>query len=92
MGMISDFFAPVMVAWQLDDFNVMFGQTIVTTRRAALASAATRVLENRPADDVYAGRLVAEQGYEVKLLALHRANRGRFQVDERLAPQAHCAG
>ena len=26
------------------------------------------MIEDRPADDVYAGRLVAEQGYEVKLL------------------------
>ena len=32
IGMISDFFAPVMVAWQLDDLKVTFGQTIATTR------------------------------------------------------------
>jgi ceramide glucosyltransferase len=68
VGMISDFFAPVMVAWQLDDLNVTFGQTIVTTRKAVMAYGGYEVLENRPADDVYAGRLVAEQGFEVKLL------------------------
>ena len=68
IGMISDFFAPVMVAWQLDDLKVTFGQTIVTTRKAVTAYGGYQVIENRPADDVYAGRLVAEQGFEVKLL------------------------
>jgi ceramide glucosyltransferase len=68
IGMISDFFAPVMVAWQLDDFGVTFGQTIVTTRKAVAGYGGYPVIEDRPADDVYAGRLVAEQGYEVKLL------------------------
>lgn len=68
IGMTSDFFAPVMIAWQLHDLNVTFGQTIATTRRAVMAYGGYQVLENRPADDVYAGRLVAEQGFEVKLL------------------------
>jgi ceramide glucosyltransferase len=68
VGMMSDFFAPVMVAWQLDDLKVTFGQTIATTRKAVQSYGGYQVLEDRPADDVYAGRLVAEQGYEVKLL------------------------
>ncbi|MGD1210415.1 MAG: glycosyltransferase [Candidatus Acidiferrales bacterium] len=68
IGMISDFFAPVMVAWQLNDFGVTFGQTIVTTRKAVAGYGGYPVIEDRPADDVYAGRLVAEQGYDVKLL------------------------
>jgi len=68
IGMISDFFAPVMVAWQLNDLKVTFGQSIVTTRKAVQAYGGYPVIEDRPADDVYAGRLVAEQGFEVKLL------------------------
>src|SRR5579863_3850704 len=68
IGMISDFFAPVMVAWQLDDLKFTFGQTIVTRRERVQGYGGYTVIENRPADDVYAGRLVAEQGYEVKLL------------------------
>ncbi len=68
IGMISDFFAPVMVAWQLNDLKVTFGQSIITTRRAVASYGGYPVIEDRPADDVYAGRLVAEQGYEVKLL------------------------
>lgn len=68
IGMISDFFAPVMVAWQLGDLKVTFGQSILTTRKAVAAYGGYPVLEDRPADDVYAGRLVAEQGFAVKLL------------------------
>ncbi|MFZ3216036.1 MAG: glycosyltransferase [Candidatus Acidiferrales bacterium] len=68
IGMISDFFAGVMVAWQLDGVKFTFGQTIVTTRQAIDGYGGYQTIEDRPADDVYAGRLVAEQGYEVKLL------------------------
>ena len=68
IGMISDFFAGVMVAWQLDGITFTFGQTIVTTRKANAGFGGYQTIEDRPADDVYAGRLVAEQGYEVKLL------------------------
>ena len=68
IGMMSDFFAPVMIAWVFDDLKVTFGQTIATTRKANQSFGGYQVLEDRPADDVYAGRLVAEQGYDVKLL------------------------
>src|SRR5271163_1625566 len=68
IGMISDFFAGVMVAWQLDGIKFTFGQTIVTTRKAIAGYGGYPTIEDRPADDVYAGRLVAEQGYEVRLL------------------------
>ena len=66
--MISDFFAGIMVAWNLDGIKFTFGQTIATTRGANAAYGGYQRIENRPADDVFAGRLVAEQGYEVKLL------------------------
>jgi ceramide glucosyltransferase len=68
IGMISDFFAGILVAWQLDGVKFMFGQTIVMTRKANAAFGTYRVNENKPADDLLAGRMVAEQGYEVKLL------------------------
>jgi len=68
IGMISDFFASTMVAWNLDGIKFTFGQTIVTRRERVQGYGGYTVIENRPADDVYAGRLVAEQGYEVKLL------------------------
>jgi ceramide glucosyltransferase len=68
IGMISDFFAGILVAWQLDGVKFMFGQTIAMTRQANAAFGTYRVNENKPADDLLAGRMVAEQGYEVKLL------------------------
>ena len=68
IGMISDFFAGILVAWQLDGVKFMFGQTIVMTRQANAAFGTYRVNENNPADDLLAGRMVAEQGYEVELL------------------------
>lgn len=68
VGMISDFFPGVMVAWQLDGVKFTFGQTIVTTRKAVAGYGGYETIEDRPADDVWAGRLVATQGYEVKLL------------------------
>ena len=69
VGMISDFFAGIMVAWQLDGVKFMFGQTMVMTRQANVAFGSYRMIENRPADDLLAGRLIAEQGFEVKLLS-----------------------
>ncbi|MGH9715992.1 MAG: glycosyltransferase [Candidatus Acidiferrales bacterium] len=67
-AMLSDFYASVLVAWKLDGVKFCFGQTIVTTRKAVQGYGGYQTIENRPADDLYAGRLVAEQGYEVKLL------------------------
>jgi ceramide glucosyltransferase len=68
IGMLSDFFAGIFVAWQLDGVKFMFGQTVAMTRQANTAFGTYRVNENRPADDLLSGRMVAEQGYEVKLL------------------------
>ena len=68
VGMISDFFAGILVAWQLDGIKFMFGQSIVTTSQRIAGFGGYEVIENRPADDLNVGRLVAAQGYEVKLL------------------------
>jgi ceramide glucosyltransferase len=68
IGMMSDFFASVMVAWRLDGVKFTLGQTIVTRRKCVEGYGGYQRIEDRPADDVYAGRLVADQGYEVKLL------------------------
>jgi ceramide glucosyltransferase len=68
VGMISDFFAGILVAWQLDGVKFTFGQTIVTRRQNIAAFGGYEAIENRPADDLRVGRLIAELGYEVKLL------------------------
>jgi ceramide glucosyltransferase len=68
IGMISDFYAGLLVAWQLDGVKFALGETIVTTRTRLAEFGGYRALENRPADDLLVGRLIAEQGYEVELL------------------------
>ncbi|MGB9258304.1 MAG: glycosyltransferase [Candidatus Korobacteraceae bacterium] len=68
VGMISDFFAGIFVDGQLEGIKFMFGQSIVTTKERIAGFGGYEALENRPADDLNVGRLVAAQGYEVKLL------------------------
>jgi len=68
IGMVSDFFAGVMVAWKLDGVKFTLGQTIVATRQSIASFGGYQTIESRPADDLLVGRLIAEQGYEVKLL------------------------
>ncbi len=68
IGMTSDFFAGILVAWQLDGVKFMFGQSILTTKQRIAGFGGYEVLENRPADDLNVGRMVAAQGCEVKLL------------------------
>ncbi|HUA84083.1 MAG TPA: glycosyltransferase [Bryobacteraceae bacterium] len=66
-GMISDFFVSTLVAWQLDGIKFALGTTIATTRTRIRNFGGYEELENRPADDLLVGRLIAEQGCEVLL-------------------------
>ncbi len=66
-GMISDFFVSTLVAWQLDGVKFALGTTIATTRTRIRNFGGYEELENRPADDLLVGRLIAEQGCEVLL-------------------------
>jgi len=68
IGMICDFYPGILVARQLDGVKFAFGQTIVTTRKHLAGFGGYSAIENRPADDLLVGRLVAEQGFEVELL------------------------
>jgi ceramide glucosyltransferase len=68
LGMMCDFFPGILVAWLLDGVKFGFGQTIVTTRAHVEGFGGFRAIESRPADDLLTCRLVAEQGYEIKLL------------------------
>jgi ceramide glucosyltransferase len=68
VGMMSDFYAGILVAWQLDGVKFALGPTIATTRARLTAFGGYPELENRPADDLLVGRLIADQGYEVVLL------------------------
>jgi ceramide glucosyltransferase len=68
IGMISDFYPGILVARQLDGIKFALGQTIVTTRSHLAGFGGYEAIENKPADDLLVGRLIAEQGFEVELL------------------------
>jgi ceramide glucosyltransferase len=67
-GMLSDFYAGIMVARQLDGVKFAFGATIATTRASLAEFGGYQALENRPADDLLVGRLIAGHGHKVELL------------------------
>jgi ceramide glucosyltransferase len=68
IGMFSDFYIGILVARQLDGVKFALGPTIATTRTRLAGFGGYTAIENRPADDLLVGRLIAEQGYEVELL------------------------
>jgi ceramide glucosyltransferase len=68
IGMVSDFYAGVLADWQLEGMKFALGPTIATTRTQLAGFGGYRAIENRPADDLLVGRLIAERGYEVRLL------------------------
>jgi ceramide glucosyltransferase len=68
VGMYSDFYPGIVVAWQLDGVKFALGPTIATSRSRLAGFGGYEMIENRPADDLLVGRLIAEQGYEVKLI------------------------
>ncbi len=68
VGMLSDFYAGILVAWELDGVKFALGPTIATTKSRLAGFGGYQAIENQPADDLLVGRLIAEQGCEVKLL------------------------
>ena len=68
VGMVSDFYAGILVARQLDGVKFALGPTIATTRTRLAGFGGYKAIENQPGDDLLVGRLIAEQGYEVELL------------------------
>ncbi len=68
VGMLSDFYPGIIVAWLLDGVKFALGPTIATTRERIKGFGGFEAIENRPGDDLLVGRLIDEQGYEVKLL------------------------
>jgi ceramide glucosyltransferase len=67
VGMISDFYAGLMVARELDGVKFALGPTIATTRTRLADFGGYESIENRPGDDLLVGRLIAEQGYEIEI-------------------------
>jgi ceramide glucosyltransferase len=69
VGMVSDFYAGILTARQLDGVKFALGPTIATTRTRLAGFGGYEAIENQPGDDLLVGRLIAEQGYRVELLA-----------------------
>jgi ceramide glucosyltransferase len=68
VSMLSDFYPGILVAKELDGVKFALGPTIATRRKNLDDFGGYAAIEDRPADDLYVGRLIAEQGYEVALL------------------------
>jgi ceramide glucosyltransferase len=68
IGMLSDFYPGILVAWQLEGVKFALGPSISTTRSYLQEFGGYASIENKPADDLLIGRLIAEQGREVVLL------------------------
>ena len=68
IGMLSDFYPGILVAWQLDGVKFALGPSIATTRSYLREFGGYASIENKPADDLLIGRLIAEHGREVVLL------------------------
>lgn len=68
IGMVSDFYAGVLTDWNLEGVKFTLGPTIATTRARLESFGGYRAIDNRPADDLLVGQLIAERGYKVELL------------------------
>ena len=68
VGMVSDFYAGLLVGWQLEGIRFALGATIVTSRARLAEFGGLQAIENQPGDDLLIGRLISEHGHEVKLL------------------------
>ena len=90
--MMSDFYAGILVAWQLDGMKFALGPTIATTRARLDGFGGYPELENRPADDLLVGRLIAEQGYEVVLLRYAIETVCDYAIDRAICSTSVCAG
>lgn len=67
IGMMSDFYAGLLVARKLDGVKFALGPTIATTRTRLAEFGGYQKIENQPADDLLVGRLISERGYEIQL-------------------------
>jgi ceramide glucosyltransferase len=78
-GMLSDFYPGLFVAKELDGIKFALGPTIATRVSCLREFGGYAAIENRPADDLLIGRLIAEQGREVVLLPYAVATVPDFQ-------------
>ncbi len=69
VGMMSDFYAGILTARQLDGVKFTLGPSIATTRTRLAGFGGYEAIQNQPGDDLLVGRLIAAQGCRVELLS-----------------------
>lgn len=83
IGMVSDFYAGLLVDWKLEGVKFALGPTIATTRAHLAEFGGFQAIENQCGDDLLVGRLIAERGHTVELLPYTVLKYAGFQsVDE----------
>jgi ceramide glucosyltransferase len=68
IGMVSEFYPGILTDWNLEGVKFTLGPTIATTRARLEDFGGYKSIDNRPADDLLVGQLIAQQGYKVELL------------------------
>ena len=68
ISMVSEFYAGILTDWKLEDVKFTLGPTIATTRERLMGFGGYESIDDRPADDLLVGQLIAKQGYKVELL------------------------
>lgn len=68
ISMVSEFYAGILTDWNLEGVKFTLGPTIATTRERLADFGGYESIDDRPADDLLVGQLIAEQGYKVELL------------------------
>ncbi|HKV46482.1 MAG TPA: glycosyltransferase [Candidatus Acidoferrales bacterium] len=68
ISMVSEFYAGILTDWNLEGVKFTLGPTIATTRERLAEFGGYESIDDRPADDLLVGQLIAKQGYKVELL------------------------
>jgi ceramide glucosyltransferase len=78
VGITAEFAPGVLMAWMIEGVRFALGSTMATTRARLEAVGGFHALKDYLADDFMLGRLVAEQGYEVRI--------SHYTVETAIAP------
>ena len=68
MSMVSDFYAGCLTDWNIEGVKFTLGPTIATTRERLAEFGGYESIDERPADDLLVGQLIAAQGHKIELL------------------------
>jgi ceramide glucosyltransferase len=67
IGITAEFAPGVLMAWMIEGVKFALGSTMATTRERLEAVGGFHALKDYLADDFMLGKLIAEQGYEVRI-------------------------